>query len=319
MTPPVGWGFLGAGWIAARALAPALHSAQGAALVAVASRDVARAERLGPARAYGHYEALLDDPGVEAVYVALHNDAHLPWTLAALAAGKHVLCEKPLGLSAAQVQTMAEAARAAGRLLVEATWSRWHPRTRRAEALLRAGTLGAVQQVEAGFTFPSVPAGNYRLEPDRGGGALYDVGPYALGAPLWVLPHAHPVVLSVAVEHTGSGVDATTTVEMALDEARARVVTSIAAPAAQWLRVEGDRGTLAFSEPAFTSWLAASSLALTVAGTPQTLEFAPLDPYQLMVEHVSRAIRGDDCAWVLPLEQSLRVARVVDLVREAAA
>jgi predicted dehydrogenase len=314
----VGWGFLGAGWIASRALAPAVHSAEGARLVAVASRDVRRAEQLGPQRGYGHYGALLDDPSVEAVYVALHNDAHLPWTLAALAAGKHVLCEKPLGMSAQEVATMAAAAAAADRLLVEATWSRWHPRTRRAQAVLASGTLGPVQRVEAGFTFPSVPAGNYRLEPERGGGALYDVGPYALGAPLWVLPDAAPVVEAVSVERTGSGVDATTSVQLSLGEARAEVVASIAAPPAQWLRIEGRQGTLTFSEPAFTSWLAPSSLQLSVGGTEQTLHVGPVDPYQLMVEHLSRAIRGDETAWVLPIEQSLRVASAIDLVRAAA-
>ena len=123
---PVRWGFLGAGGIARTALAPAVAAASGAVLHAVAARDPARAAALGPVRAYGDYAALLADDDVDAVYVALHNDAHLPWTLAALAAGKHVLCEKPLGLSAAEVDQMAAAA--GDRLVVEASWYRWHPR-----------------------------------------------------------------------------------------------------------------------------------------------------------------------------------------------
>jgi predicted dehydrogenase len=297
-----------------------VHAADGAVLQAVAARDASRALRLGPrGRAYADYAALLEDPEVDAVYVALHNDAHLPWTLAALQAGKHVLCEKPLGLSAAEVATMAEAAQSADRLLVEATWSRWHPRTRRAEALLRTQAVGEVRLVEAGFTFPSVPEGNYRLDADRGGGALYDVGPYALGAPLWVLPGVEPVLESVTVLRTETGVDATTSVVLQMGAARAEVVTSIARDPAQWLRVEGDLGVLTLTGPAFTSCLAPSTLLLdSVDGSGRQLDFAPVDPYQLMVEHVSRAVRGDATAWVLPLEESARVARAVDLVRGAA-
>ena len=110
----IGWGFLGAGSIARSSLAPAVHRTAGAALHAVASRDPARAAVLGPAIAYGDYDELLQDPRVQIVYIALHNSAHEAWTLRALAAGKHVLCEKPLGLDAAQVERMARAADAAG-------------------------------------------------------------------------------------------------------------------------------------------------------------------------------------------------------------
>jgi predicted dehydrogenase len=324
---PVRWGFLGAGWIAARALAPAVHAADGAALVAAAARDTDRARRLGPSgRTYDDYAGLLADPDVEAVYVALSNEAHLPWTLAALEAGKHVLCEKPLGLTAEQVRQMAAAAVRADRLLVEATFSRWHPRTRRAEALLRSGAIGAVREIDAGFTFPTVPAGNYRWEPDRGGGALYDVGPYALGAALWASLGSPPLsaqpdpvqVLAVTVDRAPTGVDLTCAAALRVGSAEAEVRVSIAERPAQWLRVHGEAGTLVLDEPAFTSWLAPSTLLLDDASGRSALEFGPVDPYQRMVEHVSRAVRGDGCAWVLPVEESLRVARAMDLVRAGA-
>src|SRR5439155_5482084 len=105
------WGFLGAGWIAGRALAPAVHAAPGAVLYAVASRDVSRARALAPSGpVYDDYAALLDDPDVDAVYVSLTNEAHAPWSIAALSAGKHVLCEKPLAMTAAEVDAMSAAA-----------------------------------------------------------------------------------------------------------------------------------------------------------------------------------------------------------------
>lgn len=181
----VRFGFLGAGWIAGRALAPAVHAANGAVLHAVAARDTTRAEQLEPVgRCYDDYAALLLDPDVDVVYINLTNDQHAPWALAALAAGKHVLCEKPLGLGPEEVRGMTDAARSAGRLLVEAFWYRWHPRTRRLEQLLAAGALGPVHEVDAEFSFDGSDdarmTGNYRLDPARGGGALYDVGCYAV-------------------------------------------------------------------------------------------------------------------------------------------
>lgn len=125
--PSVGFGFLGAGMIATTALSPAVHAADGAHLQAVAARDIDRARSLEPAgKAYDDYSAVLADDTVDVVYIALANDAHERWTLAALEAGKHVLCEKPLGLDVAQVRRMTDAAAAADRLLVEAFWYRWH-------------------------------------------------------------------------------------------------------------------------------------------------------------------------------------------------
>jgi xylose dehydrogenase (NAD/NADP) len=317
-TEPVRWGFIGAGWIAARALAPAVHAAEGATLVAAAARDADRAARMGPSgSAYDSYAAIVDDPEVEVVYIALSNEAHLEWTIAALAAGKHVLCEKPLALDAGQVTEMTQAADAAGRMLVEATFSRWHPRTRRAAAILSAGGLGAVQRLDAGFTFGSVPAGNYRLDPARGGGALYDVGPYAVGAVLWAVPDAPVTVLDVDVARDSGGVDLTTTAVLRVGAAEAVVRTSIAGDYGEWLHVLGDQATLVLDQPAYTSWLAPSTLR--VLGDEDSVHhFAPVDPYQLMVEHVSRAVRGDGTAWVLPLGESLRVARALDAIREAA-
>src|SRR3954469_13651417 len=120
---PVRWGFLGAGMIAG-VLARAVQTAEGAVLQAVAARDLARAEGLRPVSAYDDYAAVVADDQVDAVYVALSNDLHRPWTIAALEAGKAVLCEKPLGLTAAEVDDMQAAAYAAGALLVEASWSR---------------------------------------------------------------------------------------------------------------------------------------------------------------------------------------------------
>jgi predicted dehydrogenase len=315
----VRWGFIGAGWIARVALAPAVHAADGARLQAVAARDPLRAAGLGPVGGvYDDYRALLDDPSVEAVYISLSNEAHKPWTLAALAAGKHVLCEKPLALDADEVAEMAAAAEAAGRLLVEATWYRWHPRTRRAAALLRAGVVGPVREVESGFVFDGVAAGNYRLDPARGGGALYDLGPYSVGAALWAVPDEEPTVVRAEQTTSTTGVDLTMDATLVLGSATARTRSSVAETDAQWLRIAAEGGGLEFSAPVFTDRWAPSRLTVRDGDTERVEEFPAVDPYQVMVEHVSRAIRGDGTAWLLPLTESLRVARTTDAIFAAA-
>ena len=196
---PVRWGFLGAGYVASRAVAPAVHRSTGSVLQVVASRDTARAAALEPRRAVDSYTTVCQADDVDVVYVSLPNDRHLPWVVAALQAGKHVLCEKPLGLDGTQVALMADAAQASGSMLVEASWNRWHPRTRRVEALLR--DISGEVEARTWFTFTGVPTDNYRLDPDHGGGALLDVGCYAIAAALACL--GDDVRVAAAARHVG--------------------------------------------------------------------------------------------------------------------
>lgn len=187
MAAKVRWGILGCAGIAERALIPAVRASATGTLAAIASRDFdkarAWASRFGIARAHRDYAALLKDGEIDAVYIPLANHLHAPWTLRALAAGKHVLCEKPIALDAREAETMAEAAERAGRLLMEAFMYRFHPQVERAAALIRAGEIGDVRFVRSAFTFPydGDPA-NYRWTPRFGGGALLDVGCYPLSA-----------------------------------------------------------------------------------------------------------------------------------------
>lgn len=320
----VRWGFLGAGFVASRAMAGAVHAAPGAELHAAAARDPERAAALGAARVHRCYTDLVADPDVDAVYISLANDAHLTWTLAALAAGKHVLCEKPLALTAAEVDTMAAAAAAAERLVVEASWYRWHPRTRRAEELLAAAAIGPLRHISAGFTFTGVPDGNYRLDAAMGGGAAYDVGHYAASAVVWAGDAA-------GVEWTGAQVSARTrpgvtgvdlrsdvVVELA-DGVRAELVASFADPPRQWLRLRGEAGELDLEPPAFTAWQAPATLAVGDAASTRREEFPALDAYQLMVTEVSAALAaGGLGGWIVPLRQSRATAALLDAARVSA-
>lgn len=311
----VRWGLLGAGFVASKGVAPAMRAADGATIQAVAARDVARAESLEPRWSSASYDDVLHADDVDAVYISLPNDLHLQWVTAALEAGKHVLCEKPLALDAQQVAEMTATAGRTGLVLVEASWNRWHPRTLRAEEIL-AGVDGPVD-VRAWFTFPGVPDDNYRLDPARGGGALLDVGCYATAAALVSLGgDVQPVSAAQSLGRTG--VDLTTEAVLESGRGRATVLGSFEQPESQGWTVTADKLSLSLEHPAFTSWHDASSLRVAVRGEDSVETFEACDPYRLMVEAVSRRIRGDDAAWVLPLSTSLEVARTIDAIRDLA-
>ncbi|MCW2779531.1 MAG: hypothetical protein JWN17_3256 [Frankiales bacterium] len=308
---PVRWGFLGAGMIATNALAPAVHAAQDAVLQAAGARDVARAAALGPVTAYGSYDEVLADPDVDAVYVALANDAHLPWTLAALEAGKHVLCEKPLGLTAAEVDVMAEASARTGRTVVEASWYRWHPRVRLAQQ--RLAEIGPVTHVTAGFTFAGQLEGNYRLEPGRGGGALYDVGCYAVSACLWAVGQGMPDAVAAQLELGPTGVDLDAKLVLDWDSgATAEVRAGISVDAGQWLVITGERGEVELRDAPYTSWKDDATELWVSDGTgTERVPVPATDAYRVMVEETSSVLSGGP-GWVLSLEESRQTAAVLD-------
>lgn len=314
------WGLLGAGWIARRSIAPAIHSADGATLQAVGARDAARAARLSPqGRAYSDYQAVIDDPKVDAVYIALSNDGHLPWAAAAARAGKAVLCEKPLGCNAAEAEQMRATSEACGTLLVEATWNLWHPRTRRASALLASDTIGSLTAMAGSFVFDGVAEGNYRLDPQLGGGALLDVGCYPMTAATWATdarrqPSRDDDVHEATAVMSGTGVDLTCDARLSMSGADVRVRGSFIEPPAQTLVLTGEHGRIEFTgDDAYTSWLRPSSLTVLDRDGERIEQFAPTDPYRLMIEHVSRAVRGQD-AWLPDPRWSITVARSMDAV-----
>jgi D-xylose 1-dehydrogenase (NADP+, D-xylono-1,5-lactone-forming) len=306
----VRWGVLGAGMLVQKATGRAIHEAAGAQLFATGARSLDRAQATGAVRAYDSYQAVIEDPDVDAVYICLSNDAHLPWIQAAIAAGKHVLCEKPMVLTAEETESAFAAAAAANVHLVEATWSRWHPRMRRIVELASNGSLGEITSITSTFTYEGVDPRNYRLSPAHGGGALYDIGIYPLHAMYACLPEIDAVSVR-SVEHirTDDGVDLTTRASLGwTDAAQADITASFIEPASQALTIRGTDGEVRVEdERAFGSLRQPAEL--WVDGHIEA--FPAVDAYQIMFEHVSARIRGED-AWVLPPRDSIRVARTVD-------
>lgn len=267
---------------------------------------------------YEDYAALLADPDVDAVYISLTNEVHAQWSIAALSAGKHVLCEKPLAMTAAEVDAMVAAADSADRLLVEASWYRWHPRVRLAARLVREGTIGLVRHVAAGFTFDGRLDGNYRLDPSRGGGALYDVGCYAVSAALWAFGGA-PVRDLAARQRTGpTGVDLATEAVLSFDGGDAEIRVGISEPPKQWLVITGDGGELELPGSSYTSWVSDETELLVSDGTgTRRMPVPAVDAYRVMVEEVSAVIAGGD-GWLLPLAESRATAAALDACFAAA-
>jgi predicted dehydrogenase len=324
---PLRWGFLGAGNVSWSVLGPAVRAAEGAELAAVAARDLGRAENFAaefgtdskPARAYDAYDDVLADPDVEAVYIGLANDAHEPWATAALASGRHVLCEKPIALSAAEVDIMAAAADLAGRRLVEASWHHWHPRIRRAMQLLEEGAIGPVQHVSAGLSFPGVPPGNFRLQRDHGGGALHDVGGYAISAVLWAMAGDMPDEVAARSRHTDTGVDEQSEAILTWDDGRsAEVRLSMAEPFRQWLVITGESGEIELPGRPYTEKSEPSELLLSTGRNTERLSIPAANAYQIMVEEVSSAVRGGP-GWLLPVERSRATAVLIDACLTSAA
>ena len=285
---PVRWGLLSTARINA-AVIGGIRAAAGAELVAVASRrqEVARAyaREHGIPRAHGSYEALLADPEVDVVYVSLPNALHVPWSVRALEAGKHVLCEKPLAARAVAAEAAFDAAQAAGRHLMEAFMWRFHPQTEALARLVADGAIGALRQMHATFAFTLPDAANVRWDPALEGGALMDVGCYCVSALRLVCGEPE----RVSCEMAGGAVDARTSALLRFPAGVLGVLECAfdTAPRAA-LEVTGAQGRLLVADP----WKApAPGLELVHAdGRREAIPVEVVDPYAREVEDLSRAV-----------------------------
>ncbi|MBI1774594.1 MAG: Gfo/Idh/MocA family oxidoreductase [Proteobacteria bacterium] len=200
---PINWGVLSTAKIGVVKVIPAMQQGKGGRILGLASRDRARAAevaaKLGIPKSYGSYEALLADPEIDAVYNPLPNHLHVPWTLKALAAGKHVLCEKPIALNAAEAGTLIRARDASGRQVLEAFMVRQHPQWLRARELVRAGRIGALRAISTVFAYHNVDPANVRNQADIGGGGLYDIGCYAVVTARFIM-EAEPTRVVATIE-----------------------------------------------------------------------------------------------------------------------
>jgi predicted dehydrogenase len=307
----VRWGILGPGSIAARFMRNAREAAH-SEVVAVGSRTPERAAAFaatfGISRAHASYEALLDDAAVDAVYIGLPNSLHHPWTMRALAAGKHVLCEKPYSRHPAEVAEAFDAADAAERVLMEAFMWRHTPQARRFVELLPE--VGRLQAIRASFSFRIEDQADVRLTADLDGGSLMDVGCYSVsGARL--VAGAEPIRVLGEQTLASSGVDMTFAGLLRFpDEVIATITSGFTSDDAS-LEAVGDASILVMRSPwqgkARALWLGDREIPVT-----------PVDPYPLELENMSAAILGE-AEPLLGREDALGQARAIAALYESAA
>jgi D-xylose 1-dehydrogenase (NADP+, D-xylono-1,5-lactone-forming) len=292
---PVGWGVIGAtSQVAQKAVLPAIAASPGARLVAVASESAedGGAGCFRPLRAYRAYQAVLDDPEVEAVYVPLPNSLHRAWVERAATAGKHVLCEKPLAPTAADAEAMAAACERARVALGEAYMTPFHPRAAAFEALVASGRLGALRYARAAFTGVLDRADDHRWRPEMGGGALLDVGIYCV-APLLAAAGRMPARVEASASLAKSGVDSSFAGWLDFgDGFTATIECSFDAPERQFLEIVGTEGA-ALIERAYTPGPADTTIALRHRdGRVEAFSAGGADPYRAMIEHFDAVVRG---------------------------
>ena len=310
----VRWGLMGCAGIAVNRVIPALAETSGAVLTAVASRSEEKArltaELFGAPNIHGSYEALLQDPDVEAIYIPLPNHMHKEWTIASLRAGKHVLCEKPIGLDAREAREMQAVAEETGLLLLEAFMYRFSPVVQRTVEIVRRGDVGSLRTIHSAFSFliaddPS----NIRLQADAGGGSLYDVGCYCINVQR-MIAGAEPVSVSAKLKWSEKhNVDMAAAVAMQFERGLLSTFnTGFDAPGSTYLRIVGTDGTIELPD-GFLGRGDKARIIVTTEGVVQETTVTLVDAYGLEVQDMSEAIRGAHeplFAWE-PLDATMRV------------
>ena len=317
----VRWGILGAAKFARDHMAPAIHAAQGAELAALATSDPAKAagfQAFCPAlRLHSSYDALLADPDIVAVYIPLPNHLHVEWTLKALRAGKHVLTEKPIALSAPEIdQIIAERDRT-GLLAAEAFMIVHHPQWHRAKEWLEAGEIGTLRHVDAAFSFHLTDQSNIRNRPDTGGGSLRDIGVYTFGSARFVTG-AEPVALESRIQWD-NGIDAQALVFGTMAGPKGSFtyhsMTSMRLYNRQVVTFQGDTGMIRVEGGPFNANVNdLAKVELHVQGNRViTDRFPGVNQYKLQVEAFGRTVR-DGVPYPCPLEFVQGTQRMIDMV-----
>ena len=316
------WGVLSTARIGLDHVIPAMQASELVEVRAIASRSLpaaqAAAKRLGIAQAHGSYEALIADPAIEAIYNPLPNHLHVPLTLQAAAAGKHVLCEKPIALDAREAAMLRAAA--AEVCIEEAFMVRHHPQWQRVRELCRAGRIGELRAVQVFFSYFNDDPGNIRNQADIGGGALYDIGCYAILCGRYLFEAEPQRVVALVDRDPAMGTDRTTSALLDFGAGR-QLVFTVSTQSCRHQRVQavGSRGRIEVTIPFNAPRGGAMSIAVDDGGaldgsTVTTETLLPADQYRRQAEAFSRRVRGEAAPhW--GVEDAITQMRVIDAVR----
>jgi predicted dehydrogenase len=317
------WGVLSTADIARKKVIPGLLKADRCEIVAIASRDAAQAravaDELGIPTAHGSYEALLADPGVDVVYIPLPNHLHAEWTIAAARAGKHVLCEKPLALTAADAERMVEACADAGVRLMEAFMYRHHPSWVAAMEIVASGRLGRLRAVQSWFSYYNDDPANIRNRLEVGGGALFDIGCYAVNLSRMLFDAEPGTVQASVIRDPATGVDTLTSAILEFDDGVASFTCSTRVETDQRVHVYGSDGRLSIEIPFNIPPDRPTHVFVIAGGDPpvapaiETLTFPTADPYTVEAERFAAAIL-DGLPTPTPPDDAVANLRVIERI-----
>jgi predicted dehydrogenase len=298
---PVRWGVLGCASIATRKVIPAMLRSARCDVIGIASRDRERADvaaaALGIPRAYGSYDGLLADADVEAVYIPLPNHLHAEWTRRAAAAGKHVLCEKPLAMNVTEAEDMIAACEQAGVALMEAFMYRLHPMWREVRALVTGGALGELLTIQAFFSYRNTEPDNIRNIAHFGGGALMDIGCYPINVARWMFDAEPDEVVATVLRDPTFGTDVLTSAVLDFGGRQATFTCSTQIEDDQRVHLVGTAGRLLVEIPFNIPPDRPTRIVLAAGGDPphapalRIIEVPTADPYLVQGEAFSTAVR----------------------------
>ncbi|HDT6543670.1 TPA: Gfo/Idh/MocA family oxidoreductase [Kluyvera ascorbata] len=312
MSTVVNWGVLGYARIAKNSIIPAIARADNARLYGVASRNQADLPTGEWEQSYGDYAALLAEPAIQAVYIPLPNSLHKEWVLRALEAGKHVLCEKPIGLTAAEAQEMQQAAVQHNRLLMEAFMYQYTDRVRVIKQVLESGALGELRHINVSFRFLLDRPNTIKMQPALGGGALYDVGCYPVNF-IGMVTGRLPVRCKALCE-TDQGVDTNLSALLQYEDGLiANIHCGFNAYGRNYAEIIGTKGMLIVDKPFLDD---AGALHLHTAEGVRELPVSESDRYQAEIRHFSSAVLNQPSR-LIPLDETVRNMQVLDMIHAA--
>jgi len=314
---------MGAAQIAVKHVIPAIQTAGHSRVEAIGSRDRATAQRVGSQfgidRAYGSYEDLLADPDVDAIYIPLPNHLHLPWSLRTIEAGKHVLCEKPIGLTAADAERLADATSRNPRLKVmEAFMYLFHPQWRRARALVAEGAIGEVHAVQTWFSYFNDDPLNVRNMKDAGGGALMDIGCYGVSVARFITGREPRRATAVSQMDPRFGTDRLTAATLDFGDAVAAFTCATQLARHQRVDIGGSNGTIEIEAPFNPPIDRRCTIVLRRGDRVEPIPLERANHYEQQIDAFSSAILADQ-AVPTPLSDAVANMRVIDAVRDSAA
>ena len=326
MREKVQWGVMGVAKFATTKMIPALLRCEWAEVAGIASRDEAKAKsaatEFGIRKAYGSYEELLADPEIEVIYNPLPNHMHVPWSIRAAEAGKHVLCEKPISLSVAECRKLIEARDRTGVKIGEAFMVRTHPQWLRAREIVRSGEIGQLRAVMASFSFFNRDPKNIRNIPQSGGGALMDIGCYAIQTSRFLFGEEPLRVVSLLDRDPEMGIDRMSSAILDFPSGQAVFTCSMQFVPYQKLQALGTKGRIELqipfnAPPDRPTRLFVDSGADLFGGGLKTEEFATCDQYTIQGDLFSKAVRGDGDV-PTPLEDSIKNMAVIEALYRSA-